>query len=312
MTRVRLLAALLLACTVLSACKQEGGSIGMPDTPKVDAAGVAATVDALGGIWRDAASDRLVYVLPDGKGDLRLLVGATDVPVTVESVDQARAAVNLAVDSSNPSDSGVWTLALDGEKRQLLNLTLGDGRQLRLTLVRTPSQRDLAWASGREIVRLKAGDPGPFDEMEGDSAAEAEASALQAEAEAAAAAASAAMAAAETSEESGQRASAASQDGTAEALAHGDAAFHTSFNCGGDLKRAERIVCGHETLAAQDRELSAAYRELLSQLESEPAAATELRTEQMRWLREVRDGCASVTCLRGAYEARLGELDFEG
>lgn len=310
MTRLRILATLLLACIVVSACKREGGSIGMPDNTAVNAADAVATVEALGGVWRDDGRDQLVYVLPDGKGDLRMLVGSIDVPVTVESVDKTRGAVNLAVDSVDPSDSGVWTLAPEGDSQRLLKLTLGDGRQLRLTFVRAPSPRDLAWSAGQEIVRLKSGEPGPFDEVQDDQAAEAEADTALAEADAAAA--SAAVAAADTVVESQEVERVPVQDGTAEALAHADVPFQTSYDCGATLKRAERIVCGNETIAAQDRQLSTTYRDLLTQLGSEPAAATELRAEQMRWLREVRDGCSSVTCLRSAYEARLGELNVDG
>lgn len=78
------------------------------------------------------------------------------------------------------------------------------------------------------------------------------------------------------------------------------------FDCAKASSAAEHMVCDDPALATLDSELGALFK-----LQLRTAKKTEeLQAEQRRWLREVRDACRDVACLKVAYERRAYGLRF--
>ncbi|MFP5441199.1 MAG: lysozyme inhibitor LprI family protein [Gammaproteobacteria bacterium] len=77
-----------------------------------------------------------------------------------------------------------------------------------------------------------------------------------------------------------------------------------SFDCGKASTPAEQTICSDAELAALDVELSGLYRNLR---ESYPDPAA-LKSEQVAWVRNDRDGCADAACMKAAYRARIDDL----
>lgn len=84
------------------------------------------------------------------------------------------------------------------------------------------------------------------------------------------------------------------------------AAAAPSFSCGGTLAPTEAVICSDDSLAALDRQLSAAYTKMYA---SFPASERgTLTSVQKTWLAQ-RDACRTdKTCIRNAYLARLKQL----
>lgn len=74
-----------------------------------------------------------------------------------------------------------------------------------------------------------------------------------------------------------------------------------SFDCAKAASDPERLICSDRGLAALDVSLAQNYKALSNQPEQREAQAT--------WLRDVRDGCGDLACMRAAYETRLAALD---
>ena len=84
-------------------------------------------------------------------------------------------------------------------------------------------------------------------------------------------------------------------------------ASRAGFDCSGARSAAEAMVCGDPELAAEDRELSRAYRRAL-QSGSAPAGA--IRADQRDWL-AIREDAArhSRRALANVYQQRIEELN---
>lgn len=87
------------------------------------------------------------------------------------------------------------------------------------------------------------------------------------------------------------------------------------FDCRKARSDTEKLICAEPGLAALDRRLSDAFRELRQAGTEERKA--ELLKDQQRWLREVRDRCvrepgpgkaAAVACLSAGYRIRISEM----
>jgi uncharacterized protein len=78
-----------------------------------------------------------------------------------------------------------------------------------------------------------------------------------------------------------------------------------SFDCAKGSNYAERTICTDRILSELDDQLALAYKNALANA-PEPAS---VRASQIDWLKLIRNRCQDIECLRGAYEARLAELD---
>jgi uncharacterized protein len=80
-----------------------------------------------------------------------------------------------------------------------------------------------------------------------------------------------------------------------------------SFDCSKATTNIERMVCSDIELSELDSRLADAYQRNLTGSDS----AEQLRMEQRLWLRDVRNRCPSIDCLRRAYQHRLEALANE-
>ncbi len=81
-----------------------------------------------------------------------------------------------------------------------------------------------------------------------------------------------------------------------------------SFDCAKAATVVEKTICGDAGLSRLDEALGESYAEALAQA-ADPAA---LKSEQRAWLRETRDACADVACLKAVYEVRIAVLAIAG
>ena len=79
-----------------------------------------------------------------------------------------------------------------------------------------------------------------------------------------------------------------------------------SFNCRHAKTRSEKLVCGNGSLAAADREMSATYYSEMAR--ADLAKKRALRRNARPIPRQVRERCASDTCVANAYEERVAEI----
>lgn len=80
-----------------------------------------------------------------------------------------------------------------------------------------------------------------------------------------------------------------------------------SFNCDKASTKAENLVCSSPDLAVLDLTLANAYRDAMAAVK-QPYDRTQLKEDQMFWLREIRGRCVDVACLKNTYEARIRQL----
>lgn len=84
-------------------------------------------------------------------------------------------------------------------------------------------------------------------------------------------------------------------------------AHGASFDCSQARSKTEKLVCGNAELSELDTRLGKAFTEARQEL---PAGeAKRLTQDQLRWLRNVRNPCADVGCLKTAYTAQINVLD---
>lgn len=77
-----------------------------------------------------------------------------------------------------------------------------------------------------------------------------------------------------------------------------------SFDCGGTKTQVEKIICEDEYLSRLDDALN---REYINRLRKQ-TGLLKLKSEQRKWLKEVRNTCSDITCLRTSYEARIRQI----
>lgn len=83
----------------------------------------------------------------------------------------------------------------------------------------------------------------------------------------------------------------------------GDAA---SFPCEKARSKVEKVICADPELSQLDWYLGAYYEGARYALQD---GADCLKTDQLHWLKAVRNVCADRSCLKAAYLVRLSELD---
>jgi uncharacterized protein len=77
-----------------------------------------------------------------------------------------------------------------------------------------------------------------------------------------------------------------------------------SFDCKAAQSSAEKMICADAEIADSDRRMGMLFAELQREL---PDKKKEAREEQRKWLKE-RDACDESSCLRNAYDSRIGEI----
>ena len=77
-----------------------------------------------------------------------------------------------------------------------------------------------------------------------------------------------------------------------------------SFDCAKARSAQEKLICSDHELARLDVDLSAAYRKA-REAAADPKA---LQTEQLDWLKSLRNACSDKACLIQAYKGRLAQL----
>lgn len=77
-----------------------------------------------------------------------------------------------------------------------------------------------------------------------------------------------------------------------------------SFDCAKASTAVEKTICGDVELSKLDEALVAAYARVLAQA----TVPNSLRSEQRKWLRDIRDACPDAACVKAAYETRIAEL----
>jgi len=78
-------------------------------------------------------------------------------------------------------------------------------------------------------------------------------------------------------------------------------AFATSFDCSGDIKRVEHIICSDKLLSKEDDKLSSLYGEAIRISTNKDS----LKHSQREWLRTSRDKCKDSKCILRSYQERI-------
>lgn len=78
-----------------------------------------------------------------------------------------------------------------------------------------------------------------------------------------------------------------------------------SFDCNRATTLVEKLVCADPGLSQTDEKFSKTYNEILQSLRD----SIDLKQDQIKWLREVRNKCADIPCLNKVYRDRLAVLE---
>lgn len=79
-----------------------------------------------------------------------------------------------------------------------------------------------------------------------------------------------------------------------------------SFDCNKARGHIEKTICADPELSELDEHLGRYYEGARMTLQGSEAC---FKTDQMQWLKSVRNACGDNACLKTAYLNRLGELD---
>lgn len=82
------------------------------------------------------------------------------------------------------------------------------------------------------------------------------------------------------------------------------AAHAASFDCAKSASNTELLICGNTELSKLDDDLDKSYQQALASSKDKPS----LTNEQRKWLRDVRNACLNVACLKSVYKLRISEL----
>lgn len=80
--------------------------------------------------------------------------------------------------------------------------------------------------------------------------------------------------------------------------------YGASFECSNATEKVEKLICSDKELSLLDDELAAKYSQPTDQVK-------ERKNAQRRWLREKRNRCSDIQCLKDAYETRIFELKWD-
>lgn len=81
-----------------------------------------------------------------------------------------------------------------------------------------------------------------------------------------------------------------------------------SFDCAKAQSKVEHLICDNQEISRLDEDLSKAYS-LAQGWSADKQTATK---EQRQWLKEVRNACSDINCLKVAYAARISKLSITG
>lgn len=79
-----------------------------------------------------------------------------------------------------------------------------------------------------------------------------------------------------------------------------------SFDCAKANSKVERMICNDIELSKLDDELNRTYQQRI-ELSNDKQNETK---EQRRWLKEIRNVCTEVDCLKSAYSARIHDISL--
>jgi uncharacterized protein len=80
-----------------------------------------------------------------------------------------------------------------------------------------------------------------------------------------------------------------------------------SFDCSKAKSHPESLICSNSELSELDEYLGRYYHAAMQELGE---GSSCLKTDQLQWLKTVRNACGDFACLKQAYIERLGELDL--
>ena len=80
-----------------------------------------------------------------------------------------------------------------------------------------------------------------------------------------------------------------------------------SFDCPRASNKVERLICATPELAVLDLSLANSYRNLWVE-RTNAEFRVQLKDAQNHWIRNVRDRCSDVECLKITYDLRISEL----
>lgn len=84
------------------------------------------------------------------------------------------------------------------------------------------------------------------------------------------------------------------------------AAQAASIDCGKAASKVEKLICGDNELSKLDEVLSDLYQTALERSTDKK----QISNEQRLWLRNVRNVCQGVECVKDAYKKRIDAIDF--
>ncbi len=80
-----------------------------------------------------------------------------------------------------------------------------------------------------------------------------------------------------------------------------------SFNCTQELNSVEKIICSNQDASNLDQELSFFYE--LKIRHSSDEGKLVIKDDQLDWLRNVRNKCLSIDCIKNSYMIRIYHLN---
>lgn len=87
-------------------------------------------------------------------------------------------------------------------------------------------------------------------------------------------------------------------------LAFSSWAIAAGFDCGKATSTVEKLICGNKELSLADARLVENYRKLVEALSADAVELARQQQAQMTWLRESRNRCPDIDCLKSAYNWR--------
>ncbi|HEY9162843.1 MAG TPA: hypothetical protein VIS94_17335 [Desulfomonilia bacterium] len=77
------------------------------------------------------------------------------------------------------------------------------------------------------------------------------------------------------------------------------------FNCERASSSIEKMICGNPDLSLMDESMTAAYKKAVAGASD----SAPLSADQKLWLKNTRNACRDVSCLKKAYQERTAELN---
>ena len=82
------------------------------------------------------------------------------------------------------------------------------------------------------------------------------------------------------------------------------ASHSAGFDCGKASTKVEKLICQDTELSELDSRMSDVYEQALTRTNE----ASQLKEQQRRWLRDVRNQCSDLSCLKSTYTQRIEQL----